>query len=78
LAAVATASGGRPAGSGHGRQAVLRDEILTPEDFMKKINKVSARDISRAARNIFANKGLNLAVIGPFRDGDKFEKILRI
>ncbi|MBU4375366.1 insulinase family protein [Patescibacteria group bacterium] len=62
----------------HGRQAVLRDEILTPEDFMKKINKVSARDISRAARNIFANKGLNLAVIGPFRDGDKFEKILRI
>jgi len=62
----------------HGRQAVLRDEILTPEDFMKKVNKVSAQDIRQAARNVFVNQGLNLAVIGPFRDGNTMKGILKL
>lgn len=62
----------------YGRSAVMRDKILTPEDLLKAVNAVTAKDIQRVARNIFVNKGLNLAVIGPFRDEKKFEKILKI
>lgn len=64
--------------SWYGRSIVLRDKILTPDSFFKKINKVTASDIKRVAQNIFNNQGLNLAVIGPFRNGRKFEEILDI
>ena len=63
--------------SWYARQEILRGHVLTPEEFFKKINKVTAQDIKRVARNIFINKGLNLAVIGPFKDKNKFEKILK-
>ncbi len=62
----------------YGRSFALREKILTPEELLKAINKVTVRDIQRVARDIFVNKGLNLAVIGPFRDGGKFEKILKL
>jgi len=62
----------------YGRSAVLRDKILTPENFFKIINKVTARDIQRVAKNIFKNIGLNLAIIGPFKNKSKFLKILKL
>ncbi len=62
----------------YGRSFVLRKKILTPEELLKAINKVTARDIQRVAQNIFVNKGLNLAMIGPFREKGKFEKILKL
>ncbi|MEA3463711.1 MAG: pitrilysin family protein [Patescibacteria group bacterium] len=62
----------------YGLSAVLRDKILTPENFLKAIDSVTAKDIQRVARDIFVNQGLNLAVIGPFRGGKRFEEILNI
>jgi predicted Zn-dependent peptidase len=63
--------------SWYGKHMILRDKILTPEEFLKAMDKVSAEDIKRVARDIFINKGLNLAVIGPLREGEKFEKLLQ-
>ena len=73
----------------YARQAVLlntinRNEkkdklkIKTPEEFLKIIDKVTAKDIKRVANNIFKNQGLSLALIGPFRDKNKFKKLLRL
>ncbi len=62
----------------YGRSFALREKILTPEELLKAINKVTARDIQRVAQDIFVNKGLNLAVIGPLRDGERFIKILKL
>jgi len=62
--------------SWYGRQAVLRKKIHSPEEFFKKIDKISAQDIRGVAKEIFVSKGLNLAVIGPFRDEKKFGKDL--
>ncbi|MFH1661970.1 MAG: pitrilysin family protein [Candidatus Falkowbacteria bacterium] len=59
--------------SWHCRSAILRDKILTPEEFLKKINKVRVSDIKRVAEDIFVNEKLNLAIIGPFRDKKKFK-----
>ena len=61
-----------------GGQEVLKKEILLPEQFFKKIEKVTAADLQRVAKEIFQPKKLNLALIGPFKEKEKFEKLLKI
>jgi len=59
-------------------QELLEKKISTPEEIYRKIDKVSANDILKVARDIFRPEKLNLAIIGPFKDKKKFEKLLRI
>ena len=40
--------------------------------------KVRAEDVQAAANEIFRPDKLNLALIGPFEDKEKFEKLLEI
>jgi len=61
----------------YGEQELLKREILTPKEIYAKIDKVSGNDILRVAKDIFQPKKLNLALIGPFKDKSKFEKLLR-
>jgi len=57
-------------------QELLENKILTIEQKLAKINGVSVMDLSRVARDIFQPAKLNLALIGPFKDKEKFEKLL--
>jgi|WetSurMetagenome_2_1015567.scaffolds.fasta_scaffold77437_2 predicted Zn-dependent peptidase len=59
-------------------QAILKQEIESPEEFFSEVEKVSAADIKRVAKDIFQNNKLNLAIIGPFKEKGEFEKILQI
>ncbi|MEA1965250.1 MAG: pitrilysin family protein [Candidatus Aerophobetes bacterium] len=61
-----------------GHQEVLKREILTVDEVFKRIDAVTAKDIQRIASDIFQNSKLNLALIGPFEDKDRFDKILRV
>ncbi|OIO47333.1 MAG: hypothetical protein AUJ32_03285 [Parcubacteria group bacterium CG1_02_40_82] len=61
-----------------GGQEVLKKEILLPEEFFKKIEKITAADLQRVAREIFRPEKLNLALIGPFKEKERFEKLLKI
>jgi len=61
-----------------GHQEILKREILTVDQIFKKIDAVTPDGVQRVANDIFQNNKLNFAVIGPFRDKDKFDKILRI
>lgn len=58
-------------------QELLRKEILTPEQMLKKIEQVTAADIQRVARDIFKNEKLNLAMIGKHKDDKSFKKLLK-
>jgi len=58
-------------------QAVMAENILNPEEYFAKLEKVSANDIRRVAKDIFKNEKLNLAIIGPFKDDKKFKKIVK-
>lgn len=60
-----------------GSQEILERKIRTPGEIIKKIDQVNTEDIQRVATKIFLGEKLNLAIIGPFTDGKKFEKILR-
>jgi predicted Zn-dependent peptidase len=72
----------------YGRQAVMNltlkrmkqpaPKIETPEEFLKKIRAIKPADVRKAAKEIFQPKNLNLAIIGPFKEGKEFEKILKL
>lgn len=59
-------------------QEIATGKILTPQEKFDKINAVTAEDVTRVAREIFTEKRLNLALIGPFKNERAFAKILKI
>lgn len=61
-----------------GGKEILEREILTPEQECKRIDKVTQSDILKVARNIFQPQKLNLALIGPFKDKNKFQRLLKL
>ena len=62
----------------YGVQELLKRETLTPKEIYAKIDKVSANDILKAAKDIFQPNKLNLALVGPFQDKSRFKQILKI
>ena len=64
----------------YANQEVMGQELLTPEEKLKMIDKVSVNDIKKVAEDIFRLEKLNLAVIGPVEEKDKerLQKLLRI
>jgi len=59
-------------------QAIDRENILNLEEKFALIDKVDADDILRVARDIFQNKKLNLAIVGPHKNSKEFQKILNL
>jgi len=59
-------------------QELLTREILTPEQQFAKIDAISVEDIQKIAKDIFRPEKLNLALIGPFKNKEKFNKLLKI
>jgi len=61
----------------YGGQELLKRELKNAEDKAREVRKVTAKQIQDLAEEIFQNKKLNLALIGPFKDKNKFLKILK-
>ncbi|MFA6492826.1 MAG: pitrilysin family protein [Patescibacteria group bacterium] len=57
-------------------QKLFLDEIKHPEELVKEYEKVTAQDIQKFAKDYFQPKNLNLAMVGPFKNPDKFKKLL--
>ena len=62
----------------YGGQEVLTGSVLSPAALTDRIKKVTAADVARVAKAIFKNKGLNLAIVGPYKNQATFKKILMI
>lgn len=52
-------------------QEATRDEIIVPEESLRRIKKVTREDIQRVAKEIFVDAGLNCAIIGPHKVREK-------
>lgn len=61
-----------------GHQEILKKKMLTVDEIFEKIDAVASEDIQRVAGDISQNNKLNLAVIGPFKDKDKFDRVLEL
>lgn len=60
-----------------GGQELLKKEIKNLDAKIKEIRKVTSGDIQKLAKEIFRNDKMNLSLIGPFKDKEKFTKILK-
>jgi len=58
-------------------EALLDDKIRDPEQIIEEIEKVTPEDLQRVAKDIFRPENLNLAIIGPYNDEERFLKLLR-
>jgi len=63
-------------GSFFGMRELLINKIDTPEDYFRGIDKVTAEDVVRIAKKFFVPERLNLAIIGPYKDQKRFEKLV--
>lgn len=59
-------------------QELLTGKILTPKEKFVRIDKVTANDVQKAAKEIFQPEKLNLALIGPHKDKGKFIGLLKL
>lgn len=57
---------------------LLEKKIEDPDELIKKIDKVSLKQVEEVAKKYFKNESLNLAIIGNFTDRQKFEKLLKL
>jgi len=57
-------------------QELLTQKILTPEEEIKEINKVTLDDIRKTSREIFRPDKLNLALIGPSKENKQYLRLL--
>jgi predicted Zn-dependent peptidase len=61
----------------YGLQEIVKQKILTPEEWLKKIQAVRAEDVQKLAKEILTNDRLNLAVVGPIKDRASLQKALK-
>ncbi len=58
------------------RKEVLEHRAPEPEEVLAGVDAVTAEDVQRVAQDVIASEKLRLAVIGPFDDAERFEKLL--
>lgn len=60
-----------------GTEEVVTGKPLTVDEVFAKIEAVTPDDLLTVAKEIIRPEGLNLAMIGPFKEKEKFEQILK-
>jgi predicted Zn-dependent peptidase len=60
-----------------GGRETLEGKVETPDKSISKIRVVTADDVLAVAQKIFVDKNLNLAVVGNYKDEERFKEILK-
>ena len=61
-----------------GDQELFEEEVRTVEQVMAGIDAVTLGDLHKLANDFFKASKLNLAVVGPYTDTVKFQKLLKL
>ena len=62
----------------HGDQELFEGKLRTLDDIIKEVDKVTLEDIQGLAEELFVNSRLNLAIVGPDEDKEKFQQLLKL
>lgn len=62
----------------YGRQALLHDQILTPDDVLAAYDAVTPEAVQRLAQVLFTGEQISLAAVGPFPNGDELGALLSL
>jgi predicted Zn-dependent peptidase len=58
------------------RREVLEGQAIEPEELLAGLDAVTVDDLQRVAKDVVGTHGLNLALVGPFDDEERFAKLL--
>ena len=58
------------------RREVQEGRATEPSELLDALDMVTAEDIQRVAQDVIARNALNLAVIGPFEDEERFRALI--
>ncbi|MFA5348811.1 MAG: pitrilysin family protein [Candidatus Paceibacterota bacterium] len=58
-------------------QELAGEKIKTPKEIFKEIDKIEKSDIVKVAKDVFRPERLNLAMVGPISDQNKFKQLLK-
>ena len=58
------------------RREVLEGRATEPSEVLAALDTVTAEDVGRVAQEVMREEAFRLAVIGPFEDAGRFEKLL--
>lgn len=61
-----------------GSQELLMGYVRSVDEVVGVINAITARDLQRVASELFVTNGLNLVLVGPIRNKDRFEEYLQL
>lgn len=56
---------------------VLYGKVITPEEIFKAVDSVTPKDMLRVARDLIKKENRYMAVIGPYEDRERFDKLLK-
>jgi predicted Zn-dependent peptidase len=60
------------------RGEVLENRVREPDEVLAGYDAVTAEDVQRVAQDLIREERLNLALIGPFDDAERFEQLLAL
>ncbi len=60
-----------------GMKKLLLNQVETPEELMEKYMAVTLEDVNHIAKEVIKADELRFAIIGPFKDAKRFEKLVR-
>ncbi len=60
----------------YGKQEILHRKLVTPEEKMKQLEKVTLKNIRDVAQEVIVKGNLRAALIGPYKDEKPFRKLL--
>jgi predicted Zn-dependent peptidase len=61
-----------------GLQEIFKEKIKTPQEIETEIEKITAADIAKVAKEIITNNRLNMAIVGKYKDDSRFKSILKV
>jgi predicted Zn-dependent peptidase len=61
----------------YGIRELFLEKMETPKEVIDKIDKVTVEEIYAVAKKFFRPERLSLAIIGPYKDQERFEKLLK-
>lgn len=62
----------------YAHQELLEERIENPDEVVEQIENVTKEDIEAVGKEFFKQETMNLALIGNFADGQKFEELLKL
>jgi len=62
----------------YAHQELIEDELLNPDEVLKKVDAVTIEQVEAVGKKYFVNQGLNLALIGNFDDRQALEDALHL